>query len=1306
MMLKPLKDLIALKPRPETTLSLERALQEGAKTVSSYRFTPSIQDYCSEIFEVATAGRGQGYWIQAEYGAGKTHLLSTLGILLTDSDSQAWESVADDDIRNLKSGLFGRNRLFRVVVNCKGSIAADGGESSLLRLLERAISSALDQAGLHGKAAISTSDEVREWWEKRAPLGVKTDITQQVQKNFTGNPSPADLLEKKGEETFAQAIMAAAKALNIEIPLSRDVRTRFQHIYRQLTSQLGYQGLLVIIDEFKSWQDLHPTGSPGFAEAEHVLETLAFHLPADDHAFVTTIIASQSAPPAKLSGGATGDRFRTFPLFSREESVREYDEIVAFRVREVKSDRMPEVDQYYNHYYQKFRFLSQTKKDYFRQTFPFQPRCFEIIRNIAKRELATARSSIHYVHEVLSQTGTLDRRGLIKVCDLMQSENLVKDLQTAAYKDAYVSYQSGIQALPDLFDEPQDRQLAEDVIKTLFLAYCASSDAPRGMTAVELAEACLATDEDLKSEDLIAGIILPRLKELSQVEYTNKEKGAFFRVSQVSGPTYTQILGNFQRRVDNDNEAGPEWLKLLTAASQVTAGVPMLFGGRTIDKPEKATGRANKVRYEGESVISREWSRSWRGLVIDRTNYNQHFRIVYLLEPGEVSPEDFADERTAVVIPASWKETAQDEMRRYCAALRVEKEYAPQHGPDAEEIKQSNKNKKQEFLDEIRRKQIEAYRRGRIVTRSGLGIDPNQVFANPEKADEAIASALLAHAYQQPPFDPDQFKRELSATEPGRIFAALFQQSNSSADVGALENFGVGLGLSRPGKPLEFDPERCNFFEVLRTEVEQAEGDLKLYSFYEKYTGAPWGVPIDLLSLYLLAFVRHARPQCVLSVKPESSLTLSTGRSLHDNRLSYGDVPQLAWLKNKLHRSFDRLIQESGPGWNDFVEYFREFDDTLRATESPQEVAIQQDRLSRIQADLTAQIRGLRSRLTGLAGRLNQNIAPQLKIIDDIDAVCQTDARHLRNFESVLEGRFDRDPAKYKSVFAAFRKIEELDRTHMTAISEAVSYLERIAGLQEGSDLADELKQAWSGFLLSELCVDPSQSDQARRGFETFRDRYAAVYQAHYRDQREALIELHSDLEGLTPMVAGLGNINSIEDLGTNANQSFAGRHQELLKRTDASHLQEGLPDVERHPIVNNVRLDTRTPAAEVAAFKSDLEVAQIRGLELLAPEAICNVLEKSDDKDIRRLVDAVTAGDAERVAVLFTRSVAAKVKDLLRQARMVVVEVSLSDYGPVQIGDPSEVDEAVKKFETFLRSRLSNAKKNNTGKIVRLNLK
>ena len=287
MTLASLQELIRLKERPETTLSLETAIQQRAQTVARYRFTPSIRDYFAEILSLATSDRGQGYWVQAEYGAGKTHFLATLAVLLSDRKGTDWSKVRDNEVQGFASALQ-KARFFPIVLNCKGRLATEGQHPSLQRILEQAIKESLTRAGLHKRVTVSTAD---------------------------------DLLEKRGPEAFAKAMIEAVEAIRIAIPFTKDIRSRFLHIYRQLTRDQGFHGLLVIVDEFKSWQDLHPPGSQGFAEDEHVLETLAFHLPVDDHARIVTVVASQAPPPAKLMGGARGDRFKLISLFAGPASI-------------------------------------------------------------------------------------------------------------------------------------------------------------------------------------------------------------------------------------------------------------------------------------------------------------------------------------------------------------------------------------------------------------------------------------------------------------------------------------------------------------------------------------------------------------------------------------------------------------------------------------------------------------------------------------------------------------------------------------------------------------------------------------------------------------------------------------------------------------------------------------------------------------------------------------------------------------------------------------------------------------------------
>ena len=399
------------------------------------------------------------------------------------------------------------------------------------------------------------------------------------------------------------------------------------------------------------------------------------------------------------------------------------------------------------------------KQQYFQQIFPFQPRCFEVVRNITKRELATTWSSIHFVYEVLERPQNLSRQGLIKVADLLDSPNLLNDLQTAVYHEVYQSYQSMLAALADLFDEAEDLDTARDVLKTLFLWHCAFKETPRGMTASDLAEACLKDHDVFKKEDYLK-FILGRLRDNQLIDYTAKDRGALFRISASEGPNPAQILARIQRTQVKDPEAKLEWQKLLTASIQQAGGIKMLFQGVEVDRPQRVIARDRKIRYEGERVIVKGWSLVWGHPVVDKTDYDLHFRLVYLLDQATVEDSTLHDDRIAVVVPGPWEDTARDISRRYLALVIMQEEYQHKQGLEAEEVKRFVGDELRKARGEIVLTEKQLYRAGRIVTRAGLGIDPNQVFVDPDKADEAMAAALFRHAYTATPLDAEAFKKE------------------------------------------------------------------------------------------------------------------------------------------------------------------------------------------------------------------------------------------------------------------------------------------------------------------------------------------------------------------------------------------------------------------------------------------------------------------------------------------------------------------------------------------------------------------
>ena len=94
MSLRELSKLIQLKPEPQTTPSLSIYTQrdKAVECVSEYYLTPALREHFKRVFECVVHRQGQGFWVQAEYGAGKTHFLCTLIDLLMWHEEGVWSN--------------------------------------------------------------------------------------------------------------------------------------------------------------------------------------------------------------------------------------------------------------------------------------------------------------------------------------------------------------------------------------------------------------------------------------------------------------------------------------------------------------------------------------------------------------------------------------------------------------------------------------------------------------------------------------------------------------------------------------------------------------------------------------------------------------------------------------------------------------------------------------------------------------------------------------------------------------------------------------------------------------------------------------------------------------------------------------------------------------------------------------------------------------------------------------------------------------------------------------------------------------
>mgnify|MGYP000253545306 CR=1 FL=1 len=231
----PIGELLLAKPRPATTLSLEPSVREyAAEMVESYVFTETIRHYMVRILDSVARGVGQGFWVQAEYGAGKTHFLAVLAALLSDTSEELWSRIRDDEVRQYRKRLENR-RLFPVVLSLRGESKADSlTERSLLDVvIEQGLRPALARAGL-ASVLLTAADDILHWLETSPSDALRADVESFVARE-TGT-SLAAYRAAEGTEAAARLIIAYCERNAISPAVAAGLKSRLLQIYRQITT--------------------------------------------------------------------------------------------------------------------------------------------------------------------------------------------------------------------------------------------------------------------------------------------------------------------------------------------------------------------------------------------------------------------------------------------------------------------------------------------------------------------------------------------------------------------------------------------------------------------------------------------------------------------------------------------------------------------------------------------------------------------------------------------------------------------------------------------------------------------------------------------------------------------------------------------------------------------------------------------------------------------------------------------------------------------------------------------------------------
>jgi hypothetical protein len=1309
--LQHLGQIVRPKPKePNTTPSLRDAIADPVGTLDSYLVTPSLRTALQEILDNAVHKKGQGYWEKAEYGAGKTHFLAVLTLLLTNRDPAAWAALHDEKLCALHKPL-GKVKLFPVTFSLLGAGEADASDS-LVGLFLKEIKRALP-AALGTKVSILSEELAAKWYDEQAGALVK----EMVAAHFKAKgQQPEEFRKSEGERRFGEELLKLQDQ-GIAIDVKGSFRERFAYIYDRITKLGNYDGLLFVVDEFRSWQDRHE-GKPSFEEGVQLLETLAYYLPVEEKCNIITVVASQGDCPQKLFGAGAGDRFLVRELLKEQT---DYGAIVCYRVRDVLPGKDLDAEEYFRHCREHFRFLRKVSKDYFQAVFPFQPGCFDLLRRVTQSyeryRLPAARSGIHIAYETLRNDALLAGRRLVVLSDLLQSPTLIKGLRSEQFKSSFESYEAAAEELAHLLLNDEEQDLARRILGTLYLWSVVNPDPSRGMSIDDLAEATLADLEGLLPKDGVLDLVMRLKSDVPQIKY-DKDKGVRFEIAETAGEKPENFFGNFKKKAKADADAQERawraslfWdFKALEGAGSAEGFEGGFFDGyaeRDVQgqpllpstSRARATPRDLRVQYGGEVVVADRWQAA-----LGETWPNKpevHFRIVYLTAQGVVDKTELLDPRIAVCVPAALSPETREALAELVACNLMLAHYNERDFPNKGVFRDWTRTRRRNAMAAVLGCQVVEFRRGAIVTRKELGLAANQFFqAAPHglgKREEGLAATLLEKAYDAPLFTPRDFKKDFSESDARKVFHGLFDAGRAPADASARDNFAPGLGLVAKNDPATFAAQPGSAVTRVQDRL-RAAGDLSLAELVKELCAPPYGLTEEMVRLAALCAVRAGNPPLILAeLNPSGGLKLANGTEPAGKRLNARLVSQLKWgpsLEKALLGARLKLSDEKS--FNEVLAYARVIGPTLAPTNGPAEDEARGGELLTLLEARKAELPAVRDNLKRLANVLGGNVdeATQ-KLFARLETIAATTS--YTEFYDVVRASYE-TPEVFKAAQDDFERARRLTARY-PELQATRDYLNGVARLGNAElDFKAQGLRARLGF--TSLWGDETKLPALLEEFRRFREAYALAYRKAHRDHHDGKQAVRQALDAVADKLTVIERLNALE-LGAPAGMRLAEEVQALADVARPCALKDNCP-VDDRPRCPACGWDGQVPVpqAEAQVLIERVRDAAAELCKRVAQEAIRKVLQASGQPTIHTLLEMITAARVEELARVLTPDAVAQMKGVLAAANVEHRDLSLAQLlDDWNVLDEERVDDFLKRLRERLRAEFDKARRETAGK-------
>lgn len=497
------------------------------KTVSEFLIDP-VRNIVEQVFRQLAAPYdpsnkastiGQGWWIQAEFGSGKSHLLSFMGALAL-GDEDCWEIVRQKEQEvgkgkresiyqfwenGLKKKSTGKSKGVFVVVK---TLVGQGGGTIGMNDAGRSMTEYILDA-VHSQYQLENGKPISlypvEMLADRFE-GEDFDRYQKDLKKYLKDPKYFDEEEQVELDTFLEELRNGTAAQRKDcgdrlwrfyreyLKITPDIPAETEDVLKHMVERLlaeGYEGVLLILDEVSLFMKSRKGQQRD--DDEKTLVVLSNRIAKHHGLPLWTVCSAQQAIESKMGvkNIIANDRLKMVPLLKEEQN---YYDIVLTRVRKITDEHAPEV--YYEEFKSGFSWVQSAGKEKFTTFFPFFPDAIDVLRALSYH-LTTARSSIHFMHQTLKTQCKTKSNDLVSLWQMFDdvveySEDPSGTTQGIAaiktkFEKEWRAYESARKAIGTATKGHLKvyRSRCEKILKTLFL-YDIAQTAPQGLSTEQI----------------------------------------------------------------------------------------------------------------------------------------------------------------------------------------------------------------------------------------------------------------------------------------------------------------------------------------------------------------------------------------------------------------------------------------------------------------------------------------------------------------------------------------------------------------------------------------------------------------------------------------------------------------------------------------------------------------------------------------------------------------------------------------------------------------------------------------------------